>query len=109
MIESIQSFAQAAVRQRQNCSSSQVADNCLSVLPEVKANDAQLKNGLMIAFGIFAAVAVIVIIIAAINYAASEGDPEKISRSKKTIIYALIGLVIALSAEAIVITLLGRL
>ena len=79
-------------------------DRCLSSLPEVAASEAQIKNGLAIIFGVFAAVAVIVIIIAAINFANSEGNPDNISRAKKTIIYALIGLVIALSAEAIVFT-----
>lgn len=93
------------VRQRENCS----GQGCLSVLPEVSANDNQLRQGLSIAFGIFAAVAVVVIIIAAINFTTAEGDPDKISRAKKTIIYAAIGLIICLLAEAIVLTVLGRL
>lgn len=93
------------VRQRTNCEGNQ----CLSRLPEVSANEQQLQKGLAIAFGIFAAVAVLVIVIAAINFATAEGDPDKISRAKKTIIYAAIGLIICLSAEAIVLTVLGRL
>lgn len=94
------------IRRRENCTDK---EECLSILPQVNANENQLKIGLGIAFGIFAAVAVIVIIIAAINFATSEGDADKISRSKKTIIYALIGLIICLSAEAIVLTVVGRL
>ncbi len=95
----------AQLRAPNNCQ----GENCLSVLPEVKASSSQMQNILALLFGVMAAVAVIVIIIAAINFATSEGNSEKISNAKKTIIYALIGLVIALSAEAIVFTVLGRL
>lgn len=83
-------------------------NSCLSRLPEVKANEDQLQNGLTIVFGVFAAVAVLVIIIAAIKFATSDGNPDEISRAKKIIIYALLGLVISLSAEIIVRTLIGR-
>jgi uncharacterized BrkB/YihY/UPF0761 family membrane protein len=93
-----------AVAKPNNCQS----NNCLSVLPEVSADSNQVQNGLSIIFAVFAAVAIIVIIIAAINFATSEGNPDNISRSKKTIIYALIGLVIALSAEIIVRTVIGK-
>lgn len=89
----------------ENCSGS----NCLVNLPEVAGTQDQIRNGLAIIFGTFAAVAVIVIIVAAINFANSEGDSEKISRAKKTIIFALIGLVISLSAEIIVLTIINRL
>jgi heme/copper-type cytochrome/quinol oxidase subunit 2 len=104
-MRSLDLFAQS-LQKRENCPS---GSQCLSVLPEVSANDNQLRNGLALAFGIFAAVAVLVIIIAAINFATAEGDADKISRAKKTIIYAVIGLIICLSAEAIVLTVIGRL
>lgn len=100
----IQPLIFAAVKRRENC----VGSDCASILPNVKAEASQAEKGLAIIFGTFAAVAVIVIIVAAINLAASEGNPDNIARSKKTIIYALIGLIIALSAEALVLTLLGR-
>lgn len=95
----------AQVQKPNNCE----GDKCLSNLPSVSANESQLSDILAVVFGVFAAVAVIVIIIAAINFAGSEGNPENISRAKRTIIYALIGLVIALSAEIIVMTVLGKL
>ncbi len=83
-------------------------DKCLSNLPSVSAGENQVEAILAIVFGVFAAVAVIIIVIAAINFASSEGNPDNISRAKRTIIYALIGLVIALSAEIIVLTVVGR-
>lgn len=81
---------------------------CTTVLPQVSADEDQLKNILAVFFGVTAAVAVLIILIAAINFASAGGDAEKVSRSKNTMAYALIGLLIAISAEAIVLTVLGR-
>jgi type IV secretory pathway VirB2 component (pilin) len=78
-------------------------------LPDVNADQNSLNNILAIFFGVVAALAVLSIIIAGFNFVTSDGDPEKISRSKRTIILALIGLVIAMSAEAIVLTVLRKL
>lgn len=91
-----------------NCPPESNDTNCLTVLPQVAGNADQIRNILAVVFAVFAAVAVVVIIIAAINFAASEGNSDKIAQSRKTIIYALVGLVIALSAEALVLTLVGR-
>ncbi len=99
----------AQVQQRRNCGTNNNDPGCAGILPNVSANEDQVQNGLAIVFGVFAAVAIIVIILAAISFATSEGNPENISNAKKTIIYALIGLIIALSAEAAVFFLLGNL
>ncbi len=84
-------------------------DSDLGGLPTVEAESDSIQKGLSVIFGVFAAVAVLVIITAAIDFANSGGDPEKIARGKKTIIFALIGLVICISAEVIVNTVLTRL
>lgn len=100
----------AQVSKRENCGQGAENDRgCLSTLPEVRADGDQLRAGLAVVFAAFAAVAIIVIIIAAINFATAEGNPENISKAKKTIIYALVGLVISLSAEFAVLAVLGRL
>jgi hypothetical protein len=78
-------------------------------LPLVQANPDNLRNGLVIFFGVVAALAVLSIVIAGFNFVTSEGDPDKISRSKRTIVLALVGLLIAMSAEAIVLTVLRKL
>jgi Type IV secretion system pilin len=80
-----------------------------SGLPQVTADDGAIENALAVVFGVFAAVAVLVIIYAAIDFATGGGNPEKVSRARNTIIYALIGLVISLTAEGIVYFVLGRL
>lgn len=47
-------------------------------------------------------VAVIMIIIGGVNYATSQGDTQKVKKGKDTIMYGIIGLVIAILAFAIV-------
>ena len=42
------------------------------------------------------------IVIGGINYALSQGDPGKVKKAKDTILYGVIGLVVALLAFAIV-------
>jgi uncharacterized BrkB/YihY/UPF0761 family membrane protein len=83
--------------------------DCVTVLPQVKANSEQLQMLLSVAFGIIAAVAVVTLIMASINFATAGSDTDKISRAKRSILYSLIGLTIALSAEIIVLTVVGRL
>lgn len=110
MIKSLlYTFAQTKVEQRKNCTGEETGTNCLSTIPKVAANEAELQKGLAILFGAIAAITVLVIILGAISYVTAEGNPEAISKAKKTIIYALIGLMVALSAEVIVLTVVGRL
>lgn len=55
------------------------------------------------------AVAVIVIIVGGIRYITSTGDAMRIKQAKDTILYGIVGLVIALIAYAIVNTLVNQL
>lgn len=82
---------------------------CSPGLPKVAAGEDQLQNILAIVFGIVGALAVLTIVIAGFNFATAGTDADKISRSKKAIVYALAGLAIAISAEAIIFTVLGNL
>lgn len=52
---------------------------------------------------------VIMIIIGSIQYVISSGDPTNINNAKNTILYAIIGLVIALTAQGIILFVLNRL
>ena len=49
-----------------------------------------------------AAVTVLIIVIQGIKYSLSSGEPDKTAAARKGIIYALVGLAVALSAEAVV-------
>ncbi len=95
--------------QRKNCATGDTAKECITNFPKVDAGEEQLRTGLNVLFAIIGAIAVVMIILAAITLANSEGNPEKISGAKRTIIFAAIGLVISLSAQALVFVLLGRL
>jgi len=82
---------------------------CLTNFPRVEANDASVQLGLSIVFGVAAAIALISLVIAALNYATAATDTEKIARSRKAIIFSLMGLVITISAEVMVLTILDNL
>ncbi len=60
-------------------------------------------------FTIIGVVSVIMIILGGISYATSQGDPGKVKKGKDTILYGIIGLVVALLAFAIVNFVLGAL
>lgn len=54
------------------------------------------------AYVLIGIVAVIVLIIAGVQYITSEGEPEKTKRAQATITYTIIGLIIATAAAAII-------
>lgn len=79
-----------------------------NVLPTNSLGSNQLQNILAIFFGIIAALSVLMIVIAGFRLIAGEGNPEEVSKAKSTILYAVIGLFVSLSAEAIVAFVLTR-
>jgi hypothetical protein len=80
------------VRQAHGCSGAYTEDTMSTVIVSI----------LNAVIGVAGIVAVIFIIIGGINYMTSGGDSTKVEKGKKTIIYALIGLVICALAFAIV-------
>jgi len=69
---------------------------------QADAAQSMLPNVLSILFGTLGAVALLIIVIAGFRYVIAAGDPAKMSQAKKAILYALIGLAIALSGFSIV-------
>ena len=61
-----------------------------------------LKNVINTLLFIIAIIAVIVIIIGAIRFTTSGGDPNQAASARNTIIYAVVGLVVAIMSYAIV-------
>ena len=57
---------------------------------------------LNVAISVLGIVTVVMIILGAVQYTISQGDPGKITKARNTILYGVIGLVIALLAFAIV-------
>lgn len=68
----------------------------------VDAPSNALSTILEIVFGIIGAVALLIIVISGLRYIVSAGDPGQMSQAKKSIIYAVIGLAVALSGFSIV-------
>jgi hypothetical protein len=78
-------------------------------LPQTPADAASIQNVLGIAFGVIGAFALLMITVSGLRYVLSAGDPEKIARAKNGIIYSLVGIGVAVSAEAIVLFVAGNL
>jgi hypothetical protein len=78
-------------------------------LPNAAATVEQLGHVLNGAvFPVAGVVAVIFIIIGAIQFMTSYGDPASIKRARETLIYSVVGLVVVIMAFAIVQFMLGR-
>lgn len=78
-------------------------------LPTVSASSDNVTIALQIIFGIIGTVAVIYLLYQAIRFTMSQGDPQAISQARQGIIFAIVGLVVALSAEVIVTFVIGQL
>jgi hypothetical protein len=63
---------------------------------------ARLEDVVNILLYVLGAIAVIMIVIGGIRYATSNGESSQISSAKNTILYAVIGLIVAVMAYAIV-------
>jgi hypothetical protein len=89
-----------------NCGTGQVCD---TGLPAVNLGSDQLHQVLSIVFGTLAALSVLMIVISGLRFVIAQGDSQEIAKARKTIIYSLAGLVVALIAEGIVAFVLGKL
>ena len=90
--------------------STEVEDPCKlhkSEFPELckggNEDDAKTKVGniLNVVYSLIGVVAVVFVIIGGFKYMTSQGEPGRVQQAKNTILYALIGLVITISAFAI--------
>ena len=84
---------------------------CDPGLPVVNAGNVgtgQLQEVLQIIFGILGAVAVLMIVIAGFRFIIAQANPQEVAKARKTIIYSVVGLAVALTAEAIVSLVLSR-
>lgn len=77
-------------------------------LPKPPADNAKFQSVLSIVFTIAGAVAVIMVVLGGISYILSAGDPQKTAKAKDTILYAVIGLAVAILANVIVVFVIGK-
>lgn len=72
------------------------------IVPEGPDLFAVVQNVLNTTFGVVGVIAVVMIIIGGFYYMTSRGEPDRVQRGKNTILYGIVGLIICLSAFAIV-------
>lgn len=77
-------------------------------LPAVDAGSAQLQDILSVVFGLAGIIAFFVVIIAGFQFVISSGDPQKVSKARQTILFAVVGLVVCSAAFTIVRFVVGR-
>lgn len=81
----------------------EITDLNLNGLPRTEASQSELQMIISIVIGILAALSLLFVTIGGFRYIVSQGDPAAVSKAKGTILYALIGLVVAIVAQAIVL------
>jgi type IV secretory pathway VirB2 component (pilin) len=71
-------------------------------LPQTTADSADTIKSLVTYSGVLAAaISVLIIVIAGVQLIISSGEPGKVSKARTAIVYAVVGLVVALSAVTI--------
>lgn len=96
------------------CSAGSSSDFCKSATQQAGEDRIVGPNGILTKitqFIVFLAggFAVIMVTLGGVKYTFSAGDPNAIKSAKDTILYALIGLVVALFSEAVVVFVLSKL
>ena len=66
------------------------------------ATNSKAKNIINTALLLLGSISIIMVIIGGIRMAVSNGDPGKVKSGRETIIYAMVGLIVAMSAYAII-------
>ena len=74
----------------------------LDSVPQVDSPDSGLDTIMGWFFIVVVGVSIIVIIIAGINFITSQGDPQKTKNARNTVIYAIVGIIIAALATSII-------
>lgn len=78
-------------------------------LPHPTADSARLQVILSTVFVLLGAISLLVITVAGFMYTISHGDPKIIEQAKNSILYAIVGLVVSVSAFAIINLVMGSL
>ncbi len=74
----------------------------LQNLPKTSADSVFIVGVLNVVFGLVGTISVLIIAIAGFDYVRSGGDSQKTAKAKDAIMYAVIGVVVSISAIAIV-------
>lgn len=77
--------------------------------PLPKTSDNLIEKIMYIVFGALGGVSLIIVVWAGMKYSLSAGDPSKTAEAKNQIMYAAIGIIVALTASSIVGFVSGKL
>ena len=77
-------------------------------LPKADLTSGTIQSVLHFVFGLAGILALLLISIASLRYVISRGDAENVKKAKNTILYAIVGLVIAMSGYGIVTFVFSR-
>ncbi len=91
------------------CDPGGIGAGCDTGLPTATASSTDFQQILQIFFAILAALTALFIVAAGLRFITAQGNPQETAKARNTIIYALVGLAVALTAEAIVSLVLGKL
>ena len=84
-------------------------DSCTTGLPMIQANKSNLASLLEIVFAILGVLTILLVMIGGFRLIIAQGDPQAVAKARNTILYAIVGLAIAICSEAIVAFTLGKL
>ena len=79
-----------------------ISETDIDGVPKVGASSSRITDGLQIVFAISAAVAVLIIAVSAFRMVISRGNAQDVQKSRDAIVYAVVGLIVALAAFSIV-------
>jgi hypothetical protein len=77
-------------------------------LPQGQVTTSLVTRVMQFIFALAGAIAMLVIVISGFRYSISRGDPGAIKTAKESIIYAIIGMIIAISGYGIVTFVFGN-
>lgn len=101
-LTSLALFATASV----NCLNGDTS--CDTGLPTTSANNGSVQTILQLTFGVIGALSVIYIVLAGLKFITAQGNPQEAAKARQSIIFAVLGLGVSLSAEAIVTFVLNK-
>lgn len=71
------------------------------VLPKTTASETQIASIIAYISALGAAISVLIIVIAGIQFILAAGEPSKVAKARSAILYAVVGLIVTLSAGII--------
>jgi uncharacterized membrane-anchored protein len=77
-------------------------------IPKVNLNAATIGGILTAVFTLVGGLAVLILLVGSVRYVTSNGDQGQLTQAKNTILYAIVGIVVSLSAFAIVQFVVGQ-